>query len=153
MSEEKGEIVVEYVYAVKLNNVTNETTFSLESQPHDTPEELEAARMKMDADIKLSTPEKRKLSGNRDAMTAVIEFAMNMALDPDDLHSIWATLSEIADGPNRRAPLQGLTDDGMIKYRNGASKVDSIFTKAQLKGRLERQTPASKCTLKLVKAR
>lgn len=87
---------------------------------------------------KLNSPDGQRfrLSGKRDALTAVIEMARCSAARLDDLHSVWAALEWLA--LRQVPPLLGLSDDGgNIAYRDGG-KIEE-FTKPQLRRRLERQ--------------
>lgn len=138
MKTSKKILKTEYIMAISLDG-----TRKIISEPHDTPEQLALAhalveKAAADDRARLSKP-KYRLSGKRDALTAVIELAMNNAVDPDDLHSVWAALVDIAEKPSKPAPVLGY-GDGYVKYRNGA-KVE-FFSRLQLKGRLERQRKA-----------
>jgi hypothetical protein len=120
---------------------------NLKKEPDDTEEEVMAgeAWLAREGDrirqaIAVARP---RLLGNRTPMSAPIESAISKALDRDDLFSIWAALVAIAEGPDRPAPLLGLTEDGsMVRYRDGG-KIE-IFTRDMLKQRLLRQQKAKK---------
>jgi hypothetical protein len=118
----------------------------VEKQTHDTMEEYNAAVSAAAKEIESLKPKKNKLLGSRDSMSAPIELAMDNAIDPNDLHSVWAALVKIAGDLDRPAPLLGITDDAMIKCQ-GNNKVADIFTIKQLKSRLERQKKLAQALL------
>lgn len=85
-----------------------------------------------------------KLTGERDVLSAVIEMARALAIDHNDLHSVWAALIMMARTPEKFPPLLGITDDAKdIRYSDGKPHA-TLLTKKALKGRMDRQEKARK---------
>lgn len=79
---------------------------------------------------------RRPLSTRGNSLTAIIEMAKSLAVDPSDTHSVWAALIELANWNNRPAPLVGYVDGEGVKWVvDGAVK---FLTRRNLADRLRR---------------
>ena len=78
----------------------------------------------------------RKPQSREDALTAVIQAAIDKAPDPENASSVWAALVKFAEEPEKYPPLVGAAE-GRIKIDtdNGVRE----FTKKNLKDRLARR--------------
>ena len=137
----------ELTQSVSIDPASGVITHDLKIDDDDKQERIDEARANMNREIRkavLKSPagERYRLSGGRDSMSAPIETAMSLALNHEDVHSVWAALVEMALREDRGAPLLGLTDDGLfVKYRDNGG-VTTMFSFAMLKGRLRRQGEA-----------
>jgi hypothetical protein len=135
--------------SVAIDMATGVITHNLKIEDDDPKEQIDDARASMNREIRkaaLKSPagERYRLSGNRDAMSAVIEGAMSEAANHEDVHSVWAALVAMALRPDRDAPLLGMTDDGSAVLYRGPTGKREQFTFPMLKGRLARQEKARK---------
>lgn len=80
-----------------------------------------------------------KTKRRSDQLAAVIAIAKKQAADPDDWHSVWASLVALAQSASRPPPLLGYTDGEGVKYQidNGEAPV-AWLTREALRKRLTR---------------
>jgi hypothetical protein len=71
----------------------------------------------MSASATAPAPTKHTLKSRANVLTAVLSLARRNALDTADWRSVWATLVELAQSPNRPAPLLGYTEGEGVKYQ------------------------------------
>jgi hypothetical protein len=134
---------------VSIDPSTGIVTYRLDIDETDTKERIDDARASINREVRravLKSPagQRFKLSGARDAMSAVIERARSEASDHEDVHSVWAALIAMALREDRDAPLLGMTADGLyVRYR-GTGNATELFSFKMLRGRLKRQEEARK---------
>ncbi|WP_295997178.1 hypothetical protein [Rugamonas sp.] len=130
-----------------IDSATGVVTHKLTIENGDAQEKIDDARASINREIRkavLKSPagELYRLSGGRDAMSAPIETAMSLAMNHEDVHSVWAALVEMALREDRAAPLLGMTDDGLFVEYRGNGGITTMFSFPMLKGRLRRQGEA-----------
>jgi hypothetical protein len=133
--------------SASIDPATGVITHDLKIEDDDKQERIDEARANMNREIRkavLRSPagERFRLSGKRDAMSAPTETAMSLAMNHEDVHSVWAALVEMALRLDRDAPLLGMTDDGSAVLYRGQTGKSEQFTFPMLKGRLRRQEEA-----------
>lgn len=81
----------------------------------------------------------------RGEMSSAIANAVHAAADPEDFHSVWEELLQLAEV--KLAPLLGVNEDGKIRFRNREGKTN-VYEKSALKKSLGRAVKAIKASHK-----
>lgn len=80
-----------------------------------------------------------KVKNRADPLGAVIDKAKELAAAPADYQSVWAALVDLAQSPNRPAPLLGYAEEEGVKYRTDTAEGVKFFTKNALRKRMNPQ--------------